>query len=285
MPIITRHNIETVRAQYYIDMVTEDHEWSLERLTTKPRVLPGMGEDGLKLAGSLSVLDPKATDVATWDAVVLGMQGSVGVFAASLTTDKHVELQVAGDSYRIPRRAPWSETNVTAWLRGMYFAMICRARTSIDLLATVTPDILAAGGGAYDDYLHDWIHALQIYWRQEPGLNDALQRAFRGTEPCALQFADDQWAKQLDLPPMELFNLLVLGEDARFNEALVKALEMHKRYWTATPSRSENPDGYVAWAPLAIACLAKDLGVTIDVQSEYLPLNLLDGTWVVESMI
>ncbi|MFF3148306.1 Imm49 family immunity protein, partial [Streptomyces sp. NPDC057927] len=52
-------------------------------------------------------------------------------------------------------------------------------------------------------------------------------------------------------------------------------------YWTADEER-ESLTGDVAIAPLAIACLAFDAGRPIEVESEYLPENLLDRSWLGE---
>ncbi|WP_078660702.1 Imm49 family immunity protein [Streptomyces sp. NRRL B-24484] len=50
----------------------------------------------------------------------------------------------------------------------------------------------------------------------------------------------------------------------------------------STPARPLDTTGLVAPAPLAMACLAHDAGMPIDVESEYLPHHLLRGTWVGE---
>ncbi len=53
-------------------------------------------------------------------------------------------------------------------------------------------------------------------------------------------------------------------------------MELHKAYWTADEDRTDDPSGMVALAPLAIACLAYDGDLPIDVQTDYLPKHLLE---------
>ncbi|MFC9749612.1 Imm49 family immunity protein [Streptomyces niveus] len=57
------------------------------------------------------------------------------------------------------------------------------------------------------------------------------------------------------------------------------ALTWHEEYWTANEARSLGGDGLVALAPLAIACMASDADIRIDVESEYLPKHPLRRTW------
>ncbi|WSK38357.1 immunity 49 family protein [Streptomyces tubercidicus] len=71
-------------------------------------------------------------------------------------------------------------------------------------------------------------------------------------------------------------------EDQAFNDSLANALTWHKEYWTAHETRSLSGDGLVALAPLAIACMAHDADMPIDVESEYLPKHLLKRTRVGE---
>ncbi|WP_392842798.1 immunity 49 family protein [Streptomyces sp. LN500] len=83
-------------------------------------------------------------------------------------------------------------------------------------------------------------------------------------------------------PPLELFHRYQQQDPEKFNAALVDALTWHKEYWTADEARSLSGEGLVALAPLAIACMAHDAGIPIEVESEYLPKALLQRNWVGE---
>ncbi|MEU6294433.1 Imm49 family immunity protein [Streptomyces erythrochromogenes] len=51
---------------------------------------------------------------------------------------------------------------------------------------------------------------------------------------------------------------------------------------TVTCRIDVNGEGLVALGPLAIACMARDAGMPIEVESEYLPQELLEFGWVGE---
>lgn len=81
-------------------------------------------------------------------------------------------------------------------------------------------------------------------------------------------------------PPIILFYRYLRGDHAQFNEALVDAIKWHKSYWGAgDDDMAIDSDGFVALGPLAIACLARDRGFPIEVDSEYLPKALLNFAW------
>ncbi|MEU3510314.1 Imm49 family immunity protein [Streptomyces longwoodensis] len=62
------------------------------------------------------------------------------------------------------------------------------------------------------------------------------------------------------------------------------ALPTGRRTSTSTTGSipAEDPSGAVALGPLALACLAHDGGIPIDVESDYLPKHLLQRGWLGE---
>lgn len=99
------------------------------------------------------------------------------------------------------------------------------------------------------------------------------------SDPDLLRPASRGAVLNLMYPPMNLLTQLVRGDQDRFNTELAKTIEWHKDYWTGDEERARDSDGLIALGPLAIACLARDSGFTIEVEIGYLPKYLLDGGW------
>lgn len=286
MVTIARHEIDVAKAEaqakYYADPL-DDRLIGIDR---NPHVVFSfMHRDSMKEAACRTAGDPLAASVETWGAVALSMQAGGAIFTLTGQTEGEVAFRIEDRDITIPATGPKSSANAGEWNTAMSLAMICRERPRIDLLAGFPIDVLRTSGGQADEFQYDWIKTLQAYWRSEEGLVDVLLRAMQGADPEADTIAGPEMVAHLFYPPMELFYLLTQREDARFNESLAKALELHKQYWTATSERTSDSDGFVAWRVLAIACLAKDAGVDITVESDYLPKNLVDGTWVGEKTL
>jgi len=79
-----------------------------------------------------------------------------------------------------------------------------------------------------------------------------------------------------------MFKATVEGDQAALNDALYQASNSTSPIGPGTTNRPRRPGGYVAPEPLALTCLARELGFTIDVRSDYLPQALVEGTWVGE---
>jgi hypothetical protein len=216
--------------------------------------------------------------------MVRALQAGGALFlTASRPEGEEVEFRFGEDTIRRPATGPTRDSHAINWLKAMYLAIIARDRPRIDLLAGVPVELLRESGPEYDQFIFDWVRALQIHARGEADLIDTVLAAMSGTEPEALHGFAAEPVLQFYYPPIELFYLYTQREADKFNDSLVTALELHKRFWTADPERPRDPEGFVALAPLAMACLARDAGIATDVESDYLPYHLLEGTWVGET--
>lgn len=282
---VARHEVDAAKAQEQAEYYAGNRDRRLVRIERSAKALHFLQEGATMEAGGRTILDPSAASSVTWEAVGLAMQASSAIFVAASRQEGTVTFRILDQDFTVAATGTTQDTTAGTWQRAMALAMICRERPRIDVLAQTPIDDLRARSGGADEFQFDWIRTLQLYWRSEEGLIDSLLRAMQGADPEADTVAGTAMVAHVFYPPMELFYLLTQRDDAKFNESLAKALELHKRYWTATSERRDDPEGFVAWRVLAIACLAKDAGVDITVESDYLPKNLLDATWVGEKQL
>ncbi|WP_141310485.1 immunity 49 family protein [Streptomyces spinoverrucosus] len=233
----------------------------------------------LTLAQSRCLVDPRASIFPTWDAWVNAMQVGSAVFAAATTAQDHVQCRIAHKDRTLQATGPQWYVNPGSWISAFYLAVVCRERDRITALCEVPLSLLRENGSQFDEYHYAWIDTLQTYWRGGPDLGSKLVAAVDGTDPAVA--TDPETAGKLLYPPMEMFHRFIREDNAGFNRALASALQWHKEYWTEE-SRAFQASGLVALAPLAMACFAHDVGIPIEVESEYLPATLLGRNWLGE---
>lgn len=242
----------------------------------------GLGEafdTSLLLAKGHCLLDPQGAAFPTWDAWVNSMQIASAIFASATTTEDHVQCRIAHKDRTIQTTGPQRYVTPGTWLTAFYLAVVCRERDRITALCRVPLSLLRENGAHCDEFEYAWIDALQTYWLGGDGLGSKLVAAVDGTDPGTA--ADQERAGKLRYPPMEMFHRVIRNDPAGFNRALADALQWHKEYWT-DETRVGLISGLVALAPLAIACFAHDAGIPIDVESDYLPVALLERSWAGE---
>lgn len=255
----------------------------LEELSEWPQGFGMAFRSALNTAKLQCSLDPAAEMLETWEAWVMAMQVGSALFASATAPEgSTVECLIAHEVRTIPAVGPTHFTDAGTWLDAFWLAVVCRDQARMTALCQVPIETLRASGAVFEEYIYHWVDALQTYWLERPGLGDKLVAAFDGTDPDRLRIVDRELMLKVLFPPLNLFHRFVAQDPVKFNEALVRALELHKDYWTADPEREESGDGDIPLAVLAITCLAYDAGRPIDVESEYLPEHLLKRSWLGE---
>ncbi|WP_369391647.1 immunity 49 family protein [Streptomyces sp. CG1] len=279
--IVSRHPFPMGNAAAGLAVLTENASRAIERLETNSSSLGDALRTTLTLAKSHCLLDSEAAQLPTWEAWVNAMQVGSAVFATALTTEGHVSCRIADKDRTLQATGPQPYVNAGAWLTAFYLALVCREKDRITALCRVPMSLLLESGARYDEFEYAWIDALQTCWLGGADLGAKLVAAVDGTEPAAIAVADPEVVAKLLYPPMELLHRFVRRDHAGFNRALSDALQWHKEYW-GEESRALQSTGLVALAPLALACLAHDAGFPIEVESEYLPIALLERSWLGE---
>ncbi|NKY86370.1 immunity 49 family protein [Nocardia veterana] len=231
----------------------------------------------LTLAQYRAAVDPDAAHPATWDALRLASRAATTVFTAATSAEGQEIEAVIGRPVRFTATGPSDSAHAGRWPTALWLAIIVRDDAAIQQLATVPEEILRASGVEHDAYLYPWIETLQAFVTHREVTPEMFLPAMDGTDPDAARFTPPDAMLNLIYPPIEMFYYVLRRDPQKFRAALVQALERHREYWTGT-NRSGDPSGFLALAPLAIAVLAQSAGMSVDVQSEYLPANLLTGT-------
>ncbi|MFD1659417.1 immunity 49 family protein [Streptomyces caeni] len=266
----------------FIETCDADTLEAIEDLSERPAGFGLAFSDALSTAQLHCLYDPTANKSETWEAWVAAMQVGSALFAAATTTQSSIECRIAHKMRLIPSIGVRHFTNAGNWITAFWLAIVCRDQNRMTQLSDVPIELLRASGAVYDEYIYDWVDSLQTYWTERPGLGEKFTAAFQGTDPARLRVADRELMLKVLYPPLNLFLQFLKRDEEQFNAALVEALHLHKEYWTADEDRRLTTDGAVALGPLAIACLAHDVGMHIDVESEYLPEHLLMRSWLGE---
>ncbi|MEU5715720.1 immunity 49 family protein [Streptomyces sp. NPDC020403] len=273
---ISRPSLPTERAEAGIAVLQASAQKLIDGLETDSTDLGRAQRTTLTLAQSHCLLDPRASIFPTWDAWVTAMQVSSAVFAAATTPLEHVQCRIAHEDRTLQATGPQSYVTPGAWITAFYLAVVCREKARITALCHVPLALLRENGSNFDAYHYNWISTLQAYWLGSPDLGEKLVAAVDGTDPETA--SDPETAGKLMYPPMEMFHRFLRKDHAGFTQALTTALQWHKDYWTEE-SRMYQAPGLVALAPLAMACIAHDANIPIEVESEYLPATLLGRNW------
>ncbi|MEU6443012.1 immunity 49 family protein [Streptomyces sp. NPDC047046] len=261
--------------------VAEDAE-SLER---SPGMIDGCFRNSVTWVESRLAIDPEAAELPTWKAVTTALQlGSLYFRLGAPDAVGPVVERVARVERSVPlpaedqRRKP----NFSYWQDAFYLAVVCRDGPRANALSEVPVALMREAPFHFDEYLPNWVGALQAYCVGRPDLVEKLTAAIQLSHPSVLRVADGDTMNKVLYPPINLFYLFLRNKRDEFGPALVDALKLHRSFWSADEDRVDDISGFYSLPLLAIACLAYDAGFPIDVESPYIPHFLLSGEWVGE---
>ncbi|WP_327227525.1 immunity 49 family protein [Streptomyces platensis] len=273
---IPRHPFPTGNAEASLAVLQEEMQELIDGLEADSTDLGDTQRVTLTLAQSHCLMDPRAAIFPTWDAWVNAMQVGSALFAAATTTEEHVQRRIAHKDRTLRATGAQWYVHPGTWLSAFYLAVVCREKDRITALCRVPLSLLRENGSRFGEYDYAWIDTLQTYWLGGQDLVPKLVTAVDATDPEAVD--DPEAVGKLLYPPMEMFHRFIRKDRDGFNRALANALQWHKQYWS-DEERAFQISGLVALAPLAMACIAHDAGIPIEVESEYLPAVLIKRNW------
>ncbi|MBV7700749.1 immunity 49 family protein [Streptomyces sp. TRM70350] len=279
---IARHGGPGPDSANWAEALGEEVTADAEKIERHPNKIDFMFSTALLSVQAHCTVDPRAAQLETWEATVNALQFGSALFAVTGQSEGTVDCRINHKIRHIPALGPRPYADAGSWLTTFWLSIICRDQKRMTRLCEIPMDRLRSPEGQFDEYVYHWVAALQAYWLQRPGMVEELTAALQGSNPDVATVAPRDLLQNVLYPPINLFYRFLRKDHDGFNQALVEALELHKAYWTADEDRAKDPEGRVALGPLAIACLAYDGEIPIEVESDYLPKHLLQRGWLGE---
>jgi hypothetical protein len=280
---IDRHGLPSgPEAEQYAERLSRHLGGKIDRLEESASTIDGTFNTSVLNLRARCVIDPRAAAVETWEAAVTAMQLGSALFVVTGVSDGTVECRIDRKMRSLRAVGPLSTADAGTWLQAFWLAVICREQDRMTQLCEIPLERLRAPEGQYDEYVYHWVDTLQTYWLRRPGLVEKLTAAFEASDPAVARIAPRDLLQGILYPPINLFYHFVRRDEEGFGPALAEALKLHRAYWTLNEERSADIDGSIALGPLALACLARDGGIPIEVESDYLPKHLLQHGWLGE---
>jgi hypothetical protein len=245
----------------------------LEVAQTKPHALDAVISSARAYAGYLSVASSEIDPLC--GVLRCGAEAAGALFALA-TGSGLVEVDVNQRHVRLPSTGPTDATNPGTWRVGWWMAHVVRDQGVIGRLASTPVDVLRRSSTRGDECQYLYVEALQAVGARAPDWGDRLERALDSTDPERQSLTAEDFVLNIMVPEMEMLLNLGLGDAGALQEALGYALERHRKYWGGE-DRVKDPDGFLALGPLAIASMAHDAGMAVEVESEYVPAALIQG--------
>lgn len=231
---------------------------------------------GVDAAALRNSVDPKSDRIL--QSLRTAACGAAALFAlAASSPGQQVSLRFPDGRERLLTSSGWTNSaNSTLWGRGFFATMASRQYEALEVLAGIPMDLLRRSSTQTQEWQYLRFEAFAAFARRDP---DAPQR-----EVVALKAADPDLAPPsftnyiLDIASTDLALLyeVMTRDQAGFDKALLTALKGHKHYYSRGDAKHDIL-GQLALSPLALCVAAKDSGMSINVESDYIPRSVIDA--------
>ncbi|MDB5014959.1 MAG: hypothetical protein JWQ25_3161 [Daejeonella sp.] len=162
------------------------------------------------------------------------------------------------------------------WMLGYLAALARRKMDVVHDFCAINLDIVnqqdETTGGTYSLLFAKFLQRLFI--KGEPHGQNLLAAANEIKEG-SMPDETYNYALHIDGPLIDMFTPIFTNDEKDFNEMLLNALDLHKKYWTKEPKNI--PNGLISLPITAITVMAKDYDFKIEHTSDYLVQHLIDG--------
>jgi len=274
---ISRHNADLDDIQSDYDYYARLLEKSIKNIHKAPANLGTLARNARSYAGYQCILDPNS--IQLWRALRIAAYSLTSVCElASLPEGEYEVFAGEGDPVMLPAGVN-SYSDGLSWLHGFYLGVACRESHLNDRLAEIPVAVLKQSSSRNDEYLYLQIEALQSFWK---GATDTPQRvieAMKATDPEVIKVGTVDYALNIAVSEIDLLFRLLENDSVAFNESLIKALERHKKHWSEKDMKNR-PIGFIAIGILGLVSIAYERGMTIEVESDYIPKYIFQGDFL-----
>ena len=121
-----------------------------------------------------------------------------------------------------------------------------------------------------------YVEVLRGLWGNDETTGERLLGAIKATDPVLLVNTDPEYVIEVVVPEMEILLNILRRDPSGIGRTIEKGLARHEAFW-GKESRREYPDRFLALGPLAMAAIAHDRGLVVEIKSDYLPPWLVRG--------
>lgn len=245
----------------------------IEAVRSRPWNLDVLASAAHTAAAFCYLLDPHSEKIS--DAFDISRRALNALFSCALNaTNPTVVVFKNYEPIIFLEKPNAGSVHVANWLDGFFLNLILGDFESLRQLCRFPTMFLRKSPTRASEYMYLYKDALCAYINEEPDAVDRIIAVLKATEPNRPDIADEFMMLSLSVPQLEVFLYAICG-DIRFGASMQRAVENHKNFWSSSEDNSRSPRGFISIELLGLAVLGGDAGLSFDVDSPYLPLNLI----------
>ncbi len=265
-----RHEVETDLAEMTIEDARLVQDAGMGAIAQRAASLRDVADIAYELAAAQAVVDSSGV----YAHLELMAEATGALFALAGTGTQTVRAEVGGVQIAHAPIGPGA-ASATRWRRGLAAALLTEKTDVRETLLAVDRATLESAEAKAGPHAYLYIEFLQRWLRGESDVAPPLVAALEATDPAVVDPARLDVVLDVEVPLMEVAYRLLDNDREGFDDAVAKALALHRKYWSSEDNASD-PEGWIALEISALVALARSAaGFEVEVESNLLvdPMN------------
>ncbi len=211
-----------------------------------------------------------------------GLRYASKMYAAFLKLAEHPEQDITFKIFDLPE-VTWNGKGMLEagyaepeeWLDAYFLAVITRDFESMDSLSSFPVEIMKQSATKAGPVSYKLVEVFQAFHHRQDNYPSLLNQCMK----MAVDQGND-WALGIAMGYLETFAALTTDIGFDFNETLAKNVQLQEKYWINASDPDTVPvESFLPLQLLGMACMWRDMGNTVTVESDSLPRFLIEGTY------
>lgn len=274
--MIVRH-FEAKKIERIIDKINRYEELLLIGMNTiktqnAQDVLGGSIQNAIKAFGNAVLADVPHQKIVRYLQHIKEF-GSAN-FAFVCRQGETFDVTINNDTFALTGGPAGAYLHTDVWEKVFYAAVTLRDKKAIEQLIQVPKSVFDNANISADAFDIALINLMKGLFEPEANMGDLLEAALIAADPNAIASGRRSYVQHILLPLLPVYRCIYTANaQDEFNEAMVEALEAHKKYWKKDERERQ---GWISLPLMAAASHAYDLkGYQLTVETDYIPSFLV----------
>jgi len=191
-------------------------------------------------------------------------------FAFACRQGETFDVTINNDTFALTGGPAGAYLHTDVWEKVLYAAVTLRDKKAIEQLIQVPKSVFDNANISADAFDTALINLMKGLFEPEANMGNLLEAALIAADPNAIASGRRSYVQNILLPLLPVYRCIYTANaQDEFNEAMVEALEAHKKYWTKDRRKQQ---GWISLPLMAAASHAYDFkGYQLTVETDYIP--------------
>jgi hypothetical protein len=277
MKFIPRHVIATKDVSQTIKLRDGVIDSLFDIIKENPDQLGALYSECLRAFGYAFVVDENFSKARSLFSIA--QKSIVAHFQLAGFPDKKIIIHLGDRIFNLNGYKAADNINTADWRTALSMSVILKDNKGIEHLLQVSESVLRLSEVKGDEFNFKYVEFLKSLWdpNKRKDTESLLLEVYDLIEKKNIKIQSHDLVLRLIYPQLAMYTAIISDNHAEFNNRLYQALDLWKGF--CEEMNPNSPLNFFNFTLTSITTLAHARKIPIEVESDYMPKEMIEGTW------